>query len=116
LLSQAIPAQEALPRSPSVSLAATAGSQIARGIVDAMLEWGIKVVFVTRMYDLAHSLFRRGKSRHTFSGDLLGAERRTHTVRSFRMAAGAPETTSYGEDSLRRVFGLPDAPQAGDCN
>jgi hypothetical protein len=79
------------------------GSQIARGIVDAMLQCGIKVVFVTHMYDLAHSLHLRGDPRYLF----LRAERGPDGVRTFRMRAAEPEPTSHGEDSFRRVFGVP---------
>lgn len=78
------------------------GSEIARGVVRAMTESGVKVVFVTHLYDLAHSLH----ARHD-PGDLfLRAERRPDGARTFRLIPGAPETTSYGEDSFRRVFGL----------
>jgi hypothetical protein len=79
------------------------GSQIARGIVDAMLECGIKVVFVSHMYDLASSLHRRENPRYAF----LRAERHPDGLRTFRVVAGTPEPTSYGVDSFRRVFGVP---------
>lgn len=77
------------------------GSQIARGIIDAMLDSGIKVVFVTHIYDLAHSLLRRGDPTYLF----LRAERRPDGTRTFAMTPTEPEPTSYGADSFRRVFG-----------
>lgn len=83
------------------------GAQIARGIIDAMLECGIKVVYVTHMYDLADSLYRRDKDEYLF----LRAERRPDGVRTFRMMPAEPEPTSYGEDSFRRVFGTPTGAQ-----
>lgn len=84
------------------------GAEIARGIIDAMLECGVTVVYVTHMYSLARELYRRGGDQYRF----LRAERRTDGVRTFQMIAAAPEPTSYAEDSFRRVFGAP-APAAG---
>ena len=84
------------------------GSQIARGIVDAMLACGIKVVYVTHMYDLAHNMHTRADPAHLF----LRAERRPDGVRTFRVKVAEPEPTSYGEDSFRRVFGIPARPQS----
>lgn len=83
------------------------GSEIARGVVRAMVESGVKVVFVTHLYDLAHSLH----VRHNPADLFLRAERRPDGVRTFRLIPGAPEPTSYGEDSFRRVFGI--APTGG---
>jgi hypothetical protein len=77
------------------------GSQIARGIIDAMLACGIKVVYVTHMYDLAHSLHTRRDPAHLF----LRAERRPDGARTFRITPGTPEPTSHGEDSFHRIFG-----------
>ncbi|OIN78753.1 DNA mismatch repair protein [Mycobacterium malmoense] len=78
------------------------GSQIARDVVRAMVESGVKVVFVTHLYDLAHSL----SSRHDPAYLFLRAQRRPDGVRTFRLEPGQPEPTSYGEDSFRRVFGI----------
>jgi hypothetical protein len=79
------------------------GSQIARGVIDAFTEAGIKVVYVTHLYDLAHSLHARRDRDHLF----LRAERRDDATRTFRLTPAEPEPTSYGEDSFRRVFGSP---------
>jgi MutS domain V len=79
------------------------GSQIARGIVDAMIESGVKVVYVTHLYELASGL----SARHDPVDLFLRAERRPDGVRTFRLVPGEPEPTSYGEDSFRRVFGVP---------
>ena len=38
------------------------GSQIARQVVRALLEEGVKVVFVTHMFDLADGFHRRGST------------------------------------------------------
>ncbi|CAM2785048.1 DNA mismatch repair protein [Mycobacterium intermedium] len=78
------------------------GSQIARGIVRAMVEGGVKVFFVTHLYDFAHSLYARDDPADLF----LRAERRSDGVRTFRLVPGEPESTSYGQDSFRRIFGV----------
>lgn len=78
------------------------GSQIARGIVRAMVESGVRVFFVTHLYDLADSLYARDDPADLF----LRAERRSDGIRTFRLVPGAPESTSYGEDSFRRIFGI----------
>jgi MutS domain V len=85
------------------------GSQIARGVIDAFIEAGIKVVYVTHLYDLAHSLHTRHDTDHLF----LRAERRDDGVRTFRLISAEPEPTSYGEDSFLRIFGTPVGAEAG---
>jgi DNA mismatch repair ATPase MutS len=77
------------------------GSQIAREVVTALLESGVKVLFVTHMFDLASSLHRQGIDTAFF----LRAERGADGARPFRISEGEPLPTSYGEDSYRRVFG-----------
>lgn len=79
------------------------GSEIARGIIAAMIESDVKVIYVTHLYDLASSLY----ARHDPADLFLRAERRPDGMRTFRLIPGAPEPTSYGEDSFRRVFGVP---------
>ena len=78
------------------------GSQIARGIVHAMVDSGIRVFLVTHLYDLAQSLYARDDPADVF----LQAERRPDGLRTFRLSPGRPEPTSYGEDSFRRIFGI----------
>jgi len=78
------------------------GSQIARGIVHAMIESGVRVFFVTHLYDLADSLHARQDPADLF----LRAERSPDGARTFRLSPGKPERTSYGEDSFRRIFGI----------
>ncbi|HTZ88329.1 MAG TPA: hypothetical protein VMB05_16820, partial [Solirubrobacteraceae bacterium] len=77
------------------------GSQIARQVVTALLEAGIKVVFVTHMFDLASSFYRDRDSTMLF----LRAERGAEGARPFTISEGEPLPTSYGEDSYRRIFG-----------
>ena len=77
------------------------GSQLARHIIDAMIDSGVKVFLVTHLYDLAQSLHARHDSAHMF----LRAERRPDGGRTFRLLPGEPEPTSHGQDSFRQIFG-----------
>lgn len=76
------------------------GSSIARSIVLALLDHGVKVFFVTHMYDLARSLYERGDARMMF----LRAERLESGERTFRVTEGRPLSTSHGEDLYRQIF------------
>ena len=84
------------------------GSEIARQIVRAMLARRIKVLYVTHMYDLAHSLHAERLDSALF----LRAQRESDGRRTFKLLEGEPLPTSYGEDSYRRIFGDADAPHA----
>ena len=77
------------------------GSEIAREIVTALLEAGVKVLFVTHMFDLASSFHGRGLRNALF----LRAERGSDGARPFTISEGEPLPTSYGEDSYLKVFG-----------
>jgi hypothetical protein len=81
------------------------GSEIARQIVRALLESGIKVFYVTHMFDLARRFYLAGMDNALF----LRAERLTEGRRTFRIIEGEPLPTSYGEDLYRRIFGSPEA-------
>lgn len=74
-------------------------SEIARQIVRALLETGIKVFYVTHLFDLAHG-FYVAKMDALF----LRAERLADGQRTFRLVEGEPLPTSYGEDLYRRIF------------
>lgn len=85
------------------------GSEIARQVIRACIDAGVKVGFVTHLYDLAHGLYAEGLNTALF----LRAERETNGRRSYKIAAGEPLPTSFGEDSFARVFGTqPAAPSA----
>jgi MutS domain V len=83
------------------------GSRIAREIIRAMTEAGIRVVFVTHLYDLTESIYERGGDRVLF----LRAERAADGTRTYRLPVGAPLPTSYGEDLYRQAFG----PERGEA-
>ena len=76
------------------------GSEIARQLIKAMLEGGVKVFFVTHLFDLADSIYRQQLDNALF----LRAERKPDGTRTFRVTPGQPLPTSYGEDSYQRVF------------
>lgn len=76
------------------------GSEIAGQVVRALLEKGIKIFYVTHLYEFAHDFFDR-KRRDTLC---LRAERRADGTRTFRLVEGEPSETSYGEDLYRKIF------------
>jgi DNA mismatch repair ATPase MutS len=76
------------------------GSEIARQIVRALLEAGIKVVYVTHLFDLAQGFYLAKMDAALF----LRAERLSDGRRTFRLVEGEPLPTSYGEDLYRRIF------------
>jgi MutS-like protein len=79
------------------------GSEIARQVVTALLEAGVKVLLVTHMFDLASSFHTQGLDTALF----LRAERDSDGARPFKIVDGEPLPTSYGEDSYRKIFGKP---------
>ncbi len=76
------------------------GSEIARQVVRALVEEGIRVFFVTHLYDLARGFYREGRDTALF----LRAERQADGARTFKVVEGEPLSTSYGEDLYRRIF------------
>jgi hypothetical protein len=81
------------------------GSEIARQIVSALLEGRRKVVFVTHQYDFVRGLYDRGLDSALF----LRADRQEDGSRTFKLAAGEPLGTSFGEDVYREIFGRRDS-------
>ena len=69
------------------------GSEIARQIIRALLESGVRVVFVTHLFDLAHGLWTGKDGTALF----LRPERRDDGRRTFRLLPGEPLPTSYGQ-------------------
>ena len=78
------------------------GSEIARQIVDALLESDVRVLFVTHQFTLAHTFFARGSDRALF----LRAERGVDGQRSYRVPEGEPLATSFGEDLYAKIGGF----------
>jgi DNA mismatch repair ATPase MutS len=81
------------------------GSEIARQVVQALLEAGITVFFVTHQYDFSRSFHEKQMPNALF----LRAERRPGGERTFRIIEGVPLDTSYGEDLYQRIFEPGDA-------
>jgi DNA mismatch repair ATPase MutS len=77
------------------------GSEIARQIVHALLEAGVKVGYVTHMFDLADGFHREQRPDAVF----LRAERLADGRRTFRIVEAEPLPTSHGVDVYRRIFG-----------
>lgn len=77
------------------------GSEVASQIVSALLGHGIRVAFVTHLYDFAH----RFHEQRAASAVFLRAERNDDGSRSFRLIEGPPLATSYGADLYAKVFG-----------
>jgi DNA mismatch repair ATPase MutS len=84
------------------------GSEIARQVVRPLIEAGVKVFFVTHLFDLAHGFYREQLESALF----LRAERQPDGRRTFRLLEGEPLPTSYGADSYRRIFGASEMPTA----
>ena len=84
------------------------GSEIAYQVIRAMTASGVKVVFVTHMFELAERLFAERSPDALF----LRAERLPDGSRTFRVAEGEPLPTSFGQDSYWSVFGPAPAPPA----
>ena len=76
------------------------GSEIARQVVQALIDVGILVFFVTHLFDFAQGFYRQGLDTALF----LRAERLPDSRRTFRVVEGEPLPTSYGEDSYHRIF------------
>ena len=81
------------------------GSEIARQIIRALLDAGIKVLFVTHMFDLAHGFYTQALDSALF----LRAERGSDGARPFKLVEKEPLDTSYGADSYRQIFGVTPA-------
>jgi MutS domain V len=77
------------------------GSEIAKQITDALLERGIRAMYVTHLYEFARSAHARKLPGALF----LRAERLPDGVRTFKVTEGDPLQTSYGADLYSLTFG-----------
>jgi DNA mismatch repair ATPase MutS len=76
------------------------GSEIAKQIVEALLDRRVKVFYVTHLYHFASSFVARRREDVTF----LRAERRPDGTRPFKLVEAEPLQTSFGEDLYRTIF------------
>lgn len=79
------------------------GSEIARHVIGALIDAGVKVVFVTHMFDLAGGLYAERRDDAVF----LRAERRSDGHRTLKIIEGEPLSTSYGDDLYAQIFEEP---------
>jgi len=77
------------------------GSEIARQLLRAFGESGIRTFYVTHLHDLAKGFYDEQRSDALF----LRAERREDGSRSFKLREALPLPTSFGADSYGRIFG-----------
>lgn len=77
------------------------GSELAAGIVRALSEAGVRIVFVTHLNRFARELHHERPTGTLF----MEAERLPDGRRTYRLIAGAPARGSYGEELYRAVFG-----------
>jgi DNA mismatch repair ATPase MutS len=77
------------------------GSEIGRQVVRALLEAGVRVFFVTHLFDFADS-FRRELAGQTL---FLRAPRQPDGQRTYRLTVAEPLPTSYGQDIYHRIGG-----------
>jgi len=76
------------------------GAEVARQILQALLEQGLKVFFVTHMYALAGGLYGHSPANALF----LRAQRLEDGRRSFKILPGAPLPSSSGTDLYQAIF------------
>ena len=76
------------------------GSEIAMHVVSALVERGIRVFYVTHLFEFVSRLHRE-RREHV---EILSPERRTDGTRSFRIDQGEPHDTSYGRDLFEKIF------------
>ena len=83
------------------------GSEIARGVVSALKDAGVKVVYVTHLFELAHQYYAQNRADALFLLARPGAVEE----HPFVVSEGEPLPTSHGADIYEKVFGC--APIAG---
>lgn len=76
------------------------GSEIARQVVDALIERHIQVFFVTHFFEFANGLYQRKMKNAVY----LRAQRRNDGSRTFKLAEGAPLRTGFGDDLYNKIF------------
>lgn len=76
------------------------GSEIARQAVHALWEAGVKIVFVTHLFDFADGILDEHRSDVLF----LRATRTEDGGRPYKLVEEAPLPTSYGQDTYEAIF------------
>lgn len=76
------------------------GSEIAMGITKALMENGIKIFFVTHLYEFASSVSMEMREKSMF----LIAERTDNGRHTYKIIPGKPSETGYGMDLYNKIF------------
>lgn len=77
------------------------GSALAGQVVGALTEAGVRVAFVTHLYEFAAAA--AGQPGYL----MLRASRNDDGSRSFRLEEGQPTQTSHGMDLYDQIIGVP---------
>jgi len=78
------------------------GSEIAREIIRALIEKGVRVIYVTHFYDVQVWFQENMRDKTVF----LRAERLEDGTRTYRIIPGEPRRTSHAEEIYNKVFGV----------
>jgi DNA mismatch repair ATPase MutS len=76
------------------------GSELARQIVDALLDRKVKVLFVTHFYELSNGFYNRQLKNSIF----LRAQTQPDGGRTYKELEDKPLLTSYGNDLYDQIF------------
>ncbi|MCE4622551.1 MAG: hypothetical protein F7B19_04470 [Desulfurococcales archaeon] len=77
------------------------GSEIAREILCALSDSGVRIIYVTHFYELQRWFLENRRYDTIF----LKAERKEDGTRTYRIIPGEPEKRGYTEELYRRIFG-----------
>ena len=77
------------------------GAEIAVKAVGALMEYGIKILFVTHNNEAADRFYRKNRA----DAEFLRAERKQDGSRTYRIIKGEPLKTSFAEDLYNSIFG-----------
>lgn len=81
-------------------------ADLAAAILRALTDAGVRIVFVTHLYELAARMHAERPDGCVF----LRASRDADGARSFRITPGAPSATAHGADLYAKIFGRPVDP------
>ncbi|WP_280265483.1 MutS-related protein [Nocardia wallacei] len=84
-------------------------TRIAGPLIDALVAAGVRVLFVTHLYEFARQRYHSAHPADLF----LRAGHHPDGTRTFRFAPAPPEPTSHAADVFHRIFGrMPGQPPA----
>ncbi len=76
------------------------GSEVAKQIVTALIEYKTEIFFVTHMYKFANDFYKQGLDNAIF----LKAQRKEDGIRTYKIEIGEPSQTSHGKDIYSKIF------------